>query len=159
MSYNDQSPPPLHLPSRLPDVTHVTLSPRPSPSVFAYCKRSKTGGRKVLGNKAIVVSNISCCVGYRESMVPPVGEVFQLEGRNHHDYFVVLLFCSCGVLSHVPSSTNLLDSSSFCRDTCNKPIKSKVCFFFVVVYFFLNYALNRYSLCTYQPVSTILASG
>ena len=41
-----------------------------------------------------MVSNISCCVGYRESMVPPVGEVFQLEGRNHHDYFVVSLFCS-----------------------------------------------------------------
>ena len=36
--------PPSHLLSRLPDVTHVTLSPRSSPSIFAYCKRSKTGG-------------------------------------------------------------------------------------------------------------------
>ena len=32
-------------PSHLPDVMHMTLSPRPSPSIFAYCKRSKTGGR------------------------------------------------------------------------------------------------------------------
>ena len=32
--------PPSRLPSRLPDVTHVTLSPRPSPP-FLYCKRSK----------------------------------------------------------------------------------------------------------------------
>ena len=47
MSY-DWSPPPSCLPSYLPDVTHVTLSPRPSPSVFAYCKQSKTGG----GNEA-----------------------------------------------------------------------------------------------------------
>ena len=30
VNYNDRAPPP----SRLPDVTHVTLSPRPSPSVF-----------------------------------------------------------------------------------------------------------------------------
>ena len=38
-------------PSRLPDVMHMTLSPRPSPSVFAYCKRSKTGGRNGLGTR------------------------------------------------------------------------------------------------------------
>ena len=37
----------------LPDVMHVTLSPinvpRPSPSAFAYCKPSKTGGGNGLG--------------------------------------------------------------------------------------------------------------
>ena len=44
VSYNDQGPPPVCLPS-------VFLTPRmwynllkPSSSVFAYCKRSKTGG-------------------------------------------------------------------------------------------------------------------
>ena len=45
--YNDRAPPP----SRLPDVTHVTLSPRLSPSVFAYCKQSKTGGGNGLGTR------------------------------------------------------------------------------------------------------------
>ena len=49
VSYNDWSPPPSRLPSHLPDVTHVTLSPRPSPSVFAYSMWSKTGGRNGLG--------------------------------------------------------------------------------------------------------------
>ena len=34
-----------------PDVTHVTLSPRPSPSVFAYCKRSNTGRGNGLGTR------------------------------------------------------------------------------------------------------------
>ena len=42
---------PRCLPSRLPDVTHVTLSPRPSPSVFAYSMRSKTGGGNGLGTR------------------------------------------------------------------------------------------------------------
>ena len=51
VSYNDRAPPALCLPSRLPDVTHVTLSPRPSPSVFAYSMRSKTGGGNGLGTR------------------------------------------------------------------------------------------------------------
>ena len=42
-----------HHPTCLPSVylmsLHVTKSSRPSPSVFAYCKRSNTGGRKGLG--------------------------------------------------------------------------------------------------------------
>jgi len=46
-------PPPFCLPSRLPDVTHVTLSPRPSLSVFAHCKQSKTGGGNGLGTRLI----------------------------------------------------------------------------------------------------------
>ena len=37
------------LPSCLPDVMHVTLSPRPFLSIFAYCKRSKTEGGNTLG--------------------------------------------------------------------------------------------------------------
>ena len=41
--------PPSCLPLHLPDVMHMTPSPRPSPSVFAYCKRSKTGGWNGLG--------------------------------------------------------------------------------------------------------------
>ena len=48
-----QALPPLRLPSRLPDVTHVTLSPRPSPSVFAYRMRSKTGGGNGLGTRLV----------------------------------------------------------------------------------------------------------
>ena len=47
MSYNDRALPP----SRLPDVMHVTLSPRPSPSVLAYCKQSKNGGGNDLGTR------------------------------------------------------------------------------------------------------------
>ena len=46
-----QAPPPSCLPSRLPNVTHVTLFPRPSPSVFAYSMRSKTGGGNSLGTR------------------------------------------------------------------------------------------------------------
>ena len=53
MSYNDRSLPPLRLPSRLPDVTHVTLSPRPSPFAFVYCKQSKTGGGNNLGTRLL----------------------------------------------------------------------------------------------------------
>ena len=37
VNYNNRVP----SPSRLPNVTHVILSPTPSPSVFACCKRSK----------------------------------------------------------------------------------------------------------------------
>ena len=37
----------------LPDITHVTRSPRPSPSVFAYCKRSNTGGGNGLGTRLV----------------------------------------------------------------------------------------------------------
>ena len=44
---------PSRLPSCLPDVTHVTLSPSPSPSIFAYCKRSKTGGENGLGTRLL----------------------------------------------------------------------------------------------------------
>ena len=46
-----QVPPPSRLPSHLPDVMHMTLSPRPSPSDFAYSVRSKTGGGNSLGTR------------------------------------------------------------------------------------------------------------
>ena len=49
VSYDDQAPPPLCLPSCPPDVMHVTFSPRPSPSVFANWKQSKTGSGTDLG--------------------------------------------------------------------------------------------------------------
>ena len=42
---------PPHVPLCLPDIMHVTFSPRPSPSIFSYCKRSKTGGRNGLGTE------------------------------------------------------------------------------------------------------------
>ena len=51
MSYNDRSQPPSRLPSRLPDVMHVTFSPRPSPSLFAYSMQSKIGGGNGLGTR------------------------------------------------------------------------------------------------------------
>ena len=35
---------------------HMTKSPRPSPSVFTYCKRSNTGKREQPGNEAIPVA-------------------------------------------------------------------------------------------------------
>jgi len=31
--------------------SHVTKSPRPSPSVFVYCKQSNTGGGNSLGTR------------------------------------------------------------------------------------------------------------
>ena len=49
VSYNDQAPSPSCL--HVPDVMHATLSPRPSPSVFAYYKWSKTWGRNGLGTR------------------------------------------------------------------------------------------------------------
>ena len=56
-----RTPPPSHLPSHLlsclPDIMHMTLSPRPSLSVFAYCKQSKleagTPGNKVTGPRPV----------------------------------------------------------------------------------------------------------
>ena len=39
VNYDDWVPPLSHL----LDITHMTLSPKPFPSVFAYCKQSKTG--------------------------------------------------------------------------------------------------------------------
>ena len=42
------SPPSVHLVDI--DVTHVIFYPRPPPTVFAYCKRSNTGG----GNEAML---------------------------------------------------------------------------------------------------------
>ena len=35
---------------------HVTKSPRPSPSVFAYCKPSNTGGGNSLGTRLMIMS-------------------------------------------------------------------------------------------------------
>ena len=37
----------------------VTKSPRPSLSVFAYCKRSKTGGERGLGTRLYTCSDFS----------------------------------------------------------------------------------------------------
>jgi len=42
---------PVCLPSVYLTLPHVTTPPRPSPSVFAYCKRSKTGGGNSLGTR------------------------------------------------------------------------------------------------------------
>ena len=58
MSYNDRSPPPLHLPSRLPYITHVTLSPRPSPSVLhTVCDQKLEAGAFFIWNTGIKCSN------------------------------------------------------------------------------------------------------
>ena len=56
--HNDRAPPPSCVSSRLPDVTHVTLSPSPPPphSVFAYCKRSKTGDENALGERGYILT-------------------------------------------------------------------------------------------------------
>ena len=42
-----------HPPSCLPDVMHVTLPPRPSPLIFAYCKQTKAGGGNGLGTRLV----------------------------------------------------------------------------------------------------------
>ena len=47
VSYNDRA----LLFSRLPNMMHASYSPSPFPSVFAYCKRSKTGGGNSLGTR------------------------------------------------------------------------------------------------------------
>jgi len=51
---------------------HMMKFPRPSPSVFAYCKRSETGGVKGLGTR---IANCTCsCVNeYTSQLV--VGEI------------------------------------------------------------------------------------
>ena len=38
------APPPMCLPSVYLTSLHVSTSPRPFPSIFAYCKQSDTGG-------------------------------------------------------------------------------------------------------------------
>jgi len=45
-----RAPPPICLPSVYLTL-HITKSPRPSPSIFAYCKRSNTGGGNGLGTR------------------------------------------------------------------------------------------------------------
>jgi len=50
-NYYGQALVPIHLPPSYLMPLQVTRSPRPSPSVFAYCKQSNTGGRNGLGMK------------------------------------------------------------------------------------------------------------
>ena len=71
VSYNDRSLPP----SRLPDVTHVTLSP----SIFAYCKRSKTGG----GNS---LETCRVCICW-----PTVQAVYQDGGSIEHLVYEIMI--------------------------------------------------------------------
>ena len=80
-----------------------------------------------------MVSNISCCVGYKESMVPPVGEVFQLKERTIMT--IVLFRCfALGLRGAIPRAIINKSACSqlsftvqhFFLDTCNKPIKRKV---------------------------------
>ena len=58
-------PPPMCLPSVYLTSPHMTGSPRPSPSVFAYCKWSNTGGGNSLGTRlecvVLVFGITSCC--------------------------------------------------------------------------------------------------
>ena len=44
---------PMCLPSVYLTSLHVTKSPRPSPSIFVYCKQSKTGGGNDLGTRVV----------------------------------------------------------------------------------------------------------
>jgi len=50
-TYYSWTLPPVYLPSVYLTSPHVTKSPRPSPSVFTYCKPSKTGGGNSLGTR------------------------------------------------------------------------------------------------------------
>ena len=64
---------PTRLPSRLPYIMDMTLSPRPPPSIFAYCKRSKTGGRNGLGKRLgpglCSLAWLQICSYYTESKI------------------------------------------------------------------------------------------
>ena len=67
MSYNNWALSPLMSTLCLPDVMHVTISPRPPPSIFAYCKRLKTEGGNGLGMRLTLIKLASymymcCCV-------------------------------------------------------------------------------------------------
>jgi len=44
----------------------VTKSPRPSPSVFAYCKQSNTGGGNGLGTRLVVISVVAYFENFEE---------------------------------------------------------------------------------------------
>ena len=54
-NYYGQAPPPMCLPSVHLTSPHVTKSPRPSPSVFAYCKWSKYWRWERPGSKTTVI--------------------------------------------------------------------------------------------------------
>jgi len=45
--------PPVCLLSVYQTSPHMTRSPRPSPSIFAYCKRSNTGSENGLGTRLL----------------------------------------------------------------------------------------------------------
>ena len=52
--------PPVCLPFVHLTSLHVTRSPRPSPAVFAYCKRSNTGGGNGLGTRLDIFYDHVC---------------------------------------------------------------------------------------------------
>ena len=122
----------------------------PSPSVFAYCKRSKTGGRKVLGTRLLWFLIYPAVSATERVWSLLLVRFFNLRGET---IMTILLFrCfALGLPGGIPRAIINKSACSqlslivqhFFLDTCNKPIKRKVCFF--VFLFFFNYALNRYS--------------
>jgi len=59
----------------------VTRSPRPSPSVFAYCKRSNTGGGNGLGTRLgqahhVLYRTCALTLVSRAQTQPPTGRVW-----------------------------------------------------------------------------------
>jgi len=67
---------------------HVMKFPRPSPSVFAYCKRSKTGGVEGLGTRLGQASVAE--VPYKECFIckPDVTTVVQTKTHGN-DFFTI----------------------------------------------------------------------
>ena len=63
VSYNNWAPPPICLPSVYLTLLHVAKSLRPSPSIFGYCKQSKTGGR----NEAMIFLIDDASVGLAQA--------------------------------------------------------------------------------------------
>ena len=118
--------PPSRLPSRLPDVTHVTLSPRPSPP-FLYCKRSKlepgTAWERgyVLGVSICPVSTVSKWLTVSKRWTIPTLNRKELEMQRSellwslsgtHTLFFFRLPCHCRVQQSF-NLVNVLISKNF----------------------------------------------
>ena len=129
---------PTRLPSRLPDIMDMTLSPRPPPSIFAYCKRSKTGGRDGLGTRLgpglCSLAWLQICSCYTESKIL-VAALFQKWYQNQnqswylltHITIILMQSQSCTPIetivhplasSHVYSDTHLVLSECILNDLC-----------------------------------------
>ena len=91
------------LPSCITDIMHITLSPRPSSSIFAYCKRSKTGAENGLGMRLVYHCYI-CVVCLRNFLfVYECMVILALQWLLYYSICTIQMYCliSCFVLKYL----------------------------------------------------------